>query len=91
MYISFYNDLNCRFSTKIGQLKESGLIDHWIEVEQDKVGRLTNTETGTTEAAPLSVSNLQVSQGFCKSEHDLILTVIFSRLRVLSICGACLF
>ena len=54
--------MNCRFSTKIGQLKESGLIDHWIEVEQDKVGRLTNTETGTTEAAPLSVSNLQVSQ-----------------------------
>ena len=52
--------MECRFSTKIGQLKESGLISHWINVEMDKVGRLANTETGTAEINPLNLSNLQV-------------------------------
>ena len=42
-------------------MKESGLIEHWIEVEQDKVARLAQKETGTAEVGPLSVSNLQVS------------------------------
>ena len=54
-------DIDCRFSTKIGQLKESGLIEHWIAEEQDKVARLANTEAGTAEVKPLSISNLQVN------------------------------
>ena len=29
-----------RFSKKIDQLRQFGLIDHWIETEQDKVARL---------------------------------------------------
>ena len=52
--------MECRFSTKIGQLKESGLISHWINVEMDKVARLANKETGTAEIGPLNLSNLQV-------------------------------
>lgn len=49
-----------RFSTKIQQLKESGLIDHWISVEQDKVARLARIGTATRDVVGLSVSNLQV-------------------------------
>ena len=49
-----------RFSTKIQQLKESGLIDHWISVEQDKVARLAKIGTATRDVVGLSVSNLQV-------------------------------
>ena len=58
--VYWISTIDCRFSTKIGQLKESGLIEHWIAAEQDKVGRLTNTKSGTAEVAQLSVSNLQV-------------------------------
>ena len=31
-----------KFSEKIEQLKQSGLIDHWIETEQDKMAKITN-------------------------------------------------
>ena len=50
-----------RFSTKIQQLKESGLIDHWIAVEQDKVARVVKAGPATRDPVGLSVSNLQVS------------------------------
>ena len=30
-----------RFSEKVDQLKQSGLIDHWIKTEQDKIARIT--------------------------------------------------
>ena len=49
----------CRFSTKIQQLKESGLIDHWIAEEQDKVARVAKIGTATRDVVGLSVSNLQ--------------------------------
>ena len=50
-----------RFSTKIQQLKESGLIDHWIAVEQDKVARVVKAGPATRDPVGLSVTNLQVS------------------------------
>ena len=59
--------MDCRFSTKLGQLKESGLISHWINVEMDKVARLANKEIGTGEINPLNLSNLQVSLSFSLS------------------------
>ena len=40
-------------------MKESGLIDHWIDVEQDKVARLVKIGTATRDVVGLSVSNLQ--------------------------------
>ena len=50
-----------RFSIKIQQMKESGLIDHWIAVEQDKVARVVKEGPATRDPLGLSVSNLQVS------------------------------
>ena len=35
-----------RFSTKIRQLKEGGLINHWIGKEQDKVARRSKDSMG---------------------------------------------
>ena len=35
------NTLIDRFSEKVDQLKQSGLIDHWIKTEQDKIARIT--------------------------------------------------
>lgn len=51
-----------KFSSKIGQLKEHGLIDHWIEKEQDKVARIASLGTSTVDFRGLSITNLQVEQ-----------------------------
>ena len=49
-----------KFSTKITQLKEHGLIGHWIEKEQDKVARIVSDGSSTVDFKGLSITNLQV-------------------------------
>ena len=49
------NTLIDRFSEKVDQLKQSGLIDHWIKTEQDKIARITYD--GKKKTASLDLKN----------------------------------
>ena len=48
-----------RFSTMIKQLKEFGLIQHWKQIEMDKVAKITQNDDSAAEFKGLTLSNLQ--------------------------------
>ena len=51
--------MNLRFSTMIKQLKEFGLIEHWKQIEMDKVAKITQNGDSAAEFKGLTLSNLQ--------------------------------
>ena len=44
----------------IKQLKEFGLIQHWKQIEMDKVAKITQNGDSAAEFKGLTLSNLQV-------------------------------
>ena len=43
----------------IKQLKEFGLIEHWKQIEMDKVAKITQNSDSAAEFKGLTLSNLQ--------------------------------
>ena len=49
----------------IKQLKEFGLIEHWKQIEMDKVAKITQNGDSAAEFKGLTLSNLQ-ARIYCK-------------------------
>ena len=54
-YNSKYKDV---FDKKIGQMLQAGLIGKYIEIEMDKIARVSNSAKSKTINTPLSINHL---------------------------------